>query len=138
MLHGWAGLSPFAPTLCSHVILHNEKMWRPIRKKVGEWLEAGWPAWKQDPPVWFTEDWIANIPDDLLPDSFAAALAAEPAAQPAHTEPAAQPAQPNLPVKKIPSIKKMGSTRKSLRKSLRGAMLLASSSVSSDVEAGEA
>jgi hypothetical protein len=120
------------------VILHNEKVWRPIRKKVGEWLEAGWPAWKQDPPVWFTEDWIANIPDDLLPDSFAAALAAEPAAQPAHTEPAAQPAQPNLPVKKIPSIKKMGSTRKSLRKSLRGAMLLASSSVSSDVEAGEA
>ena len=138
MLHGWAGLSPFAPTVCRNVILHNEKVWRPIRKKVGEWLEAGWPAWKQDPPVWFTEDWIANIPDDLLPDSFAAALAAEPAAQPAHTEPAAQPAQPNLPVKKIPSIKKMGSTRKSLRKSLQGAMLLASSSVSSDVEAGEA
>jgi hypothetical protein len=105
---------------------------------VGEWLEAGWPAWKQDPPVWFTEDWIANIPDDLLPDSFAAALAAEPAAQPAHTEPAAHSAPPNLPVKKIPSIKKMGSTRKSLRKSLRGAMLLASSSVSSDVVAGEA
>jgi hypothetical protein len=120
------------------VILYNEKVWRPIRKKVGEWLEAGWPAWTQDPPVWFTEDWIANIPDDLLPDSFAAALAAEPAAQPAHTEPAAQPAQPNLPVKTLPSIKKMGSTRKSLRKSLRGAMLLASSSVSSDVEAGEA
>ena len=120
------------------MILHNEKVWRPIRKKVGEWLEAGWPAWKQDPPVWFTEDWIAIIPDDLLPDSFAAALAAEPTAQPAHTEPAAQPAQPKLPVKKIPSIKKMGSTRKSLRKSLRGAMLLASSSVSSDVEAGEA
>ena len=50
---------------------------------MAEWVEANWPAWKHNPPVWFTADWIDRIPDDMLPKLFTATMAPQPALGPA-------------------------------------------------------
>jgi hypothetical protein len=63
---------------------YNHRMWGPIREEVADWIELNWPAWKQDPPTWFTQDWIDQIPDDMLPKSlFAAMMSPQPALGPA-------------------------------------------------------
>jgi hypothetical protein len=68
----------------SIVFGYNHRMWGPIREEVADWIELNWPAWKQDPPTWFTQDWIDQIPDDMLPKSlFAAMMSPQPALGPA-------------------------------------------------------
>jgi hypothetical protein len=68
----------------SGVLGYNHRLWLPIRGDVSEWMEVNWPAWKQDPPLWFTPEWVDSIPDDMLPKSlFAAMMAPQPALGPA-------------------------------------------------------
>jgi len=68
----------------STVFRNNHRLWGPIRVEVADWIELNWPAWKQDPPTWFTQDWIDQIPDDMLPKSlFAAMMSPQPALGPA-------------------------------------------------------
>jgi hypothetical protein len=40
--------------------------------------QSNWPAWKQNPPAWFTQDWIDRIPDVTSPESLAATTALQP------------------------------------------------------------
>ena len=65
------------------VLLCNPRMWRPIQDSITEWIERSWAKWKQDPPEWFTADWIASIPDDMIPKSFANILSSQPPLGPA-------------------------------------------------------
>jgi hypothetical protein len=65
------------------ILGYNERLWRPMRVKVAEWVETNWPVWKRDQPPWFTQAWVDSIPDDMLPKSFAATMAPQPALGPA-------------------------------------------------------
>ena len=67
---------------CS-VLMCNPRMWRPIQDSITEWIERSWAKWKQDPPEWFTAEWIAAIPDDMIPKSFANILSSQPPLGPA-------------------------------------------------------
>jgi len=49
------------------VMKKNEKMWRPIRDEVKEWVQANWWRWEEEKPEWFTESWIAKVPPDMIP-----------------------------------------------------------------------
>jgi hypothetical protein len=45
----------------------NEKKWEPIKATVKEWVHENWWTWKEENPDWFTDAWIAKIPDDFIP-----------------------------------------------------------------------
>jgi hypothetical protein len=53
--------------LKSDVIAINKKKWEPIKEPVKEWVQENWWTWKEEKPGWFTDAWIAKVPDDFIP-----------------------------------------------------------------------
>ena len=51
----------------AEVFGNNEIHWSPIRDKVAAWVKEGWAAWEEDKPEWFTDQWIASVPEDMKP-----------------------------------------------------------------------
>jgi len=49
------------------VITENKLSWREIREDVKDWVQENWWRWKTERPEWFTESWIAMVPDDMIP-----------------------------------------------------------------------
>jgi hypothetical protein len=45
----------------------NERHWRAIRDRVGQWVLAMYAAWQALKPVWFTDAVKAQIPDAFIP-----------------------------------------------------------------------
>ncbi len=43
-------------------------LWRPIEKEVMDWTHANWHQWKIEKPEWFTERFIASVPDKFIPN----------------------------------------------------------------------
>ena len=60
-------LSAKTDAMKAQVVGHNKMQLRRIRNSVKEWTLAGWWRWKEEQPVWFTEKWKKNLPDDMLP-----------------------------------------------------------------------
>jgi hypothetical protein len=46
----------------------NKKKWKAIEPQVKAWVQEGWWKWKEDKPDWFTDAWIAKIPDNMIPN----------------------------------------------------------------------
>ncbi|GMI17330.1 hypothetical protein TrLO_g702 [Triparma laevis f. longispina] len=51
----------------AEVFTNNESHWTPIRDKVEAWVKAGWKDWKVEKPEWFTDDWKAIVPEEMIP-----------------------------------------------------------------------
>ena len=45
----------------------NPLYWVSIRNEVKEFSRANWDRWKTEKPDWFTDNFIATIPDDFIP-----------------------------------------------------------------------
>ena len=45
----------------------NERHWRAIRDRVGQWVLAMYATWQALKPVWFTDAFKAQIPDAFVP-----------------------------------------------------------------------
>jgi len=45
----------------------NKKKWGAIKEPVKEWVQENWWTWKEENPGWFTDAWIAKVPDDFIP-----------------------------------------------------------------------
>jgi hypothetical protein len=45
----------------------NKKKWGPVKEPVKEWVQEKWFTWKEEKPGWFTDAWIAKVPDDFIP-----------------------------------------------------------------------
>jgi hypothetical protein len=45
----------------------NRKKWEPIKELVKEWVQENWWTWNDKNPDWFTDAWIAKVPDDFIP-----------------------------------------------------------------------
>jgi hypothetical protein len=46
----------------------SKMKWMSIREPAKEWVQEGWWRWKEDKPGWFGDAWIANLPDDFIPE----------------------------------------------------------------------
>jgi hypothetical protein len=51
----------------SNTVKLNKMKWMPIKEPVKEWVQENWWTWKEETPDWFTDAWIAKVPDDFLP-----------------------------------------------------------------------
>jgi hypothetical protein len=51
----------------SDIITVNRMKWKPIRADVKKWVLNNWLTWKEEKPGWFTDAWIAKVPDDFIP-----------------------------------------------------------------------
>jgi hypothetical protein len=49
------------------IFTQNERHWRAIRDRVGQWVLAMYAAWQALKPVWFTDAVKAQIPDAFIP-----------------------------------------------------------------------
>ncbi|GMI03401.1 hypothetical protein TrLO_g3008 [Triparma laevis f. longispina] len=49
------------------VLTNHESHWAPIREKVEAWVRAGWKNWEQDKPEWYTDNWKAIVPKEMIP-----------------------------------------------------------------------
>ena len=45
----------------------NVLYWESIYDEVKAYTHANWDRWKEEKPDWFTEQWIASIPDEFIP-----------------------------------------------------------------------
>ena len=45
----------------------NTMLWKGIRDEVKKWVIENWWKWKEEQPTWFTDNWIAKVPDDMIP-----------------------------------------------------------------------
>ena len=51
-----------------HWTLHsNKKHWENIRDEIKQWVVENWWKWQEEKPDWFTDNWIAKVPDDMIP-----------------------------------------------------------------------
>lgn len=41
--------------------------WNPIVDSVKEWVVSGWKRWNDEKPEWFSDRWIARVPEELIP-----------------------------------------------------------------------
>ena len=46
----------------------NPNKWEAIKEPVKEWVQENWWTWKEEKPGWFTDAWIAKVPDDFIPE----------------------------------------------------------------------
>ncbi|GMH65899.1 hypothetical protein TrLO_g8812 [Triparma laevis f. longispina] len=46
----------------------TREYWSPIGDKVEAWVRAGWKSWEQDKPEWFTDNWKAMVPKEMIPE----------------------------------------------------------------------
>lgn len=51
----------------SQVFTVHETFWAPIRDKVGAWVNEGWKNSEEDKPEWFSDEWKAGEPEDMIP-----------------------------------------------------------------------
>jgi hypothetical protein len=51
----------------SKTVRLNKKKWEHIKEPVKEWVQENWWTWKEEKPDWFTDAWIAKVPDDFIP-----------------------------------------------------------------------
>jgi hypothetical protein len=51
----------------SKTVRLNKKKWEPIKEPVRESVQENWWTWKDETPDWFTDAWIAKVPDDFIP-----------------------------------------------------------------------
>jgi hypothetical protein len=51
----------------SKTVRLNKKKWEHIEGPVKEWVQENWWTWKEEKPDWFTDSWIAKVPDDFIP-----------------------------------------------------------------------
>ena len=42
--------------------------WLPIEDKVGAWVNAGWSGLEEEKPEWFTDNWKAMVPKEMIPN----------------------------------------------------------------------
>ncbi|GMH79622.1 hypothetical protein TrLO_g105 [Triparma laevis f. longispina] len=47
---------------------NNETHWGAIKEKIEAWVKAGWKNWEQEKPEWFTDNWKAKVPEDMIPE----------------------------------------------------------------------
>jgi hypothetical protein len=52
----------------SNTVWLNKNKWEPIKEPVKEWVQENWWTWKEETPDWFTDAWIAKVPDDFIPE----------------------------------------------------------------------
>jgi hypothetical protein len=52
----------------SKTMMTGRKKWRSIEGDVSEWVLKNWWRWKDEKPGWFTENWIARVPDHFIPN----------------------------------------------------------------------
>jgi hypothetical protein len=45
----------------------QKRLWSSIRGEVKEWTTANWSDWESNPPDWFTEHFVARVPDEFIP-----------------------------------------------------------------------
>ncbi|GMI08909.1 hypothetical protein TrLO_g4707 [Triparma laevis f. longispina] len=45
----------------------HESLWAPIRVKVEAWIRAGWWAWEDEEPEWFTDLWKLSVLEEFIP-----------------------------------------------------------------------
>ena len=45
----------------------SRKKWEPVSVEAKEWVQENWWTWKEEKPDWFTDAWIAKVPDDFIP-----------------------------------------------------------------------
>jgi hypothetical protein len=46
----------------------SRKKWEPVSVEAKEWVQKNWWTWKEETPDWFTDVWIAKVPDDFIPE----------------------------------------------------------------------
>jgi hypothetical protein len=51
----------------SKTVRLNKKKWEPVEEPVKEWVQKNWWTWVEEKPGWFTDAWIAKVPDDFIP-----------------------------------------------------------------------
>ena len=49
------------------VFASNKGYRKPIDDKVASWVNAGWATWEEEKPEWFTDKWIASVPEVMKP-----------------------------------------------------------------------
>jgi len=52
----------------SAVLACNMQHWRQIRGEVKTWVLNNWYRWVEEKPLWFTEAWLAKVPNDFIPE----------------------------------------------------------------------
>jgi len=52
----------------SAVLGCNKQHWRQIRGEVKTWVVGNWYRWVEEKPAWFTEAWVAKVPNDFIPE----------------------------------------------------------------------
>ena len=50
------------------ILKKNKKLWVGIRGEVKTWVLGNWWKWAEEKPEWFSEAWLAKLPDDFVPD----------------------------------------------------------------------
>ena len=51
----------------SEVFGCSETHWAPIREKVKGWVRPGWKTWEEEKPEWFTDEFRASVPSEMIP-----------------------------------------------------------------------
>jgi hypothetical protein len=51
----------------SKTVRLNKKKWESIKEPVKKWVRENWWTRKEEKPGWFTDAWIAKVPDDFIP-----------------------------------------------------------------------
>ena len=52
------------------ILANNPRLWDDIRPQVREWCHQRWGTWEDAKPDWFTDDFVAQVDDDLIPDAW--------------------------------------------------------------------
>ena len=51
----------------SDIFTVQKRHWTSIRNEVKAWTTSNWSAWEATAPDWFTENFVASVPDDFIP-----------------------------------------------------------------------
>ena len=65
----------------SLVLTCNKVQWEGIREQVKEWVLQHWWRWKEEQPEWYSDAWIAKVPQDFIPQADRAEAAQVKAAE---------------------------------------------------------
>lgn len=45
----------------------NDSHLNPIKDKVEAWVKNGWKHWEEEKPEWFTDEFMASVPEYTIP-----------------------------------------------------------------------
>jgi hypothetical protein len=58
------------------IFMKNIVMWSRIKADVKAWTMGNWETWDREKPEWFTNKFVASVPDEFIPPKFLTTLGA--------------------------------------------------------------